>query len=54
MSSPVPAVACDSDERLLTHAVGRGIQASPLSYQVNGVQYVAMVATNTIEVLRLP
>ena len=43
-----------SGERLLTHAVGRGIQASPLSYQVNGVQYVAIVATNTIEVLRLP
>jgi hypothetical protein len=31
----------------------RTIQASPLSYQVNGVQYVAVVATN-IEVLRLP
>ena len=32
----------------------RGIRASPLTYQVNGRQYVAVVATNTVLAFALP
>lgn len=43
-----------SGERLFTHAGESGIHASPLTYQVNGTQYVAIAATNTIHVFGLP
>ena len=41
-------------ERLFTHKAETGIHASPLSYQVNGTQYVAIAATNRVLVFGLP
>ena len=41
-------------ERLFTYSGESGIHASPLSYQVNGTQYVAIAATNKILVFGLP
>ena len=41
-------------ERLFTYSDESGIHASPLSYQVNGTQYVAIAATNKILVFGLP
>jgi glucose dehydrogenase len=41
-------------ERLFTHTAERGIHASPLAYEVNGTQYVAIAATNEILVFALP
>ena len=32
----------------------RTIRASPLTYEVNGKQYVSVVATNTVITLALP
>ncbi len=44
----------ETGERLFTHTAERSIQASPLSYQVNGTQYVAIAATTEILVFALP
>ena len=44
----------NSGERLFTYAGERPIHASPLTYQVNGTQYVAITATNEILVFALP
>ena len=41
-------------ERLFTYTAERGIHASPLTYQINGTQYVAIAATNQILVFGLP
>ena len=35
-------------EQLFTHAAARPIQSSPLTYEVNGTQFVAVVATDTV------
>jgi glucose dehydrogenase len=35
-------------ERLFTHTAARPIQSSPLTYEVNGTQFVAVVATDTV------
>ena len=35
-------------ERLFTYTAARPIQSSPLTYEVNGTQFVAVVATNTV------
>lgn len=43
-----------SGERLFTHTAERGVHASPLTYQVNGEQYVVIVATDTILAFGLP
>lgn len=44
----------ETGERLFTHAAELGIHASPLSYEVNGTQYVAIAATNEVLVFGLP
>ena len=47
-------------EQLVTHWEGdygrrnRPIRASPLTYQVNGTQYISVVATNTVLTFGLP
>ena len=35
-------------EQLFTHAAARPIQSSPLTYEVNGTQFVAVIATDTV------
>jgi PQQ-dependent dehydrogenase (methanol/ethanol family) len=37
-----------SGRRLFRHTAERGIRASPITYRVNGKQYVAVVATNAV------
>jgi alcohol dehydrogenase (cytochrome c) len=39
---------------LFTYDDANGIRASPITYRVNGKQYVAVVATTRIVVLALP
>ena len=41
-------------EQLFTYEAPRAIRASPLTYQVNGTQYVSVVATNTVLTFALP
>jgi PQQ-dependent dehydrogenase (methanol/ethanol family) len=48
------AIDARSGKQLLKHTVKRGIRASPITYQVNGKQYVSVVATNTVVTLALP
>lgn len=43
-----------SGKQLFKYTAKRGIRASPLTYQVNGRQYVSAVATNTVVTLGLP
>ncbi len=43
-----------SGERLFLFKAPRPIRASPLTYQVNGKQYVSVVATNTVLTFGLP
>ncbi len=44
----------ETGERLFTYKSDTGIHASPLTYQVNGEQYVAIAAINTVLVFGLP
>jgi len=37
-----------SGEQLFKHAARRPIKSSPLTYEVNGTQFVAVIATNTV------
>ena len=41
-------------EQLFKHAAPRPIRSSPMTYQVNGRQYVTVVATNTVLTFALP
>ena len=41
-------------EQLFRHQAPRPIRSSPMSYQVNGKQYVTVIATNTILTFALP
>jgi PQQ-dependent dehydrogenase (methanol/ethanol family) len=41
-------------KQLFKHTARRGIRASPITYAVNGKQYVSFMATNTIVTLALP
>ena len=41
-------------KQLFTYTAPLGIRASPLTYQVNGRQYVSVVASNTILTFGLP
>jgi glucose dehydrogenase len=43
-----------SGERLFTYTAKRPIRSNPITYRVNGRQYVAIVATNTILAFGLP
>ena len=48
------ALDAETGEELFRFAAPRPIRASPLTYQVNGTQYVTVVATNTVVTLALP
>ncbi len=41
-------------EQLFQHQAPRTIRSSPLTYELNGTQYVAVIATNTILAFALP
>jgi glucose dehydrogenase len=41
-------------EQLFQYQAPRTIRSSPLTYEVNGTQYVAVVATNTVMAFALP
>ena len=43
-----------SGDQLFLYAANRPIRASPLTYQVNGMQYISVVATNTVLTFGLP
>ena len=44
----------ETGERLFTHTAALAIHSSPLAYQVNGTQYVAITAINEVLVFGLP
>ena len=48
------ALDAESGESLFRYQTPRSIRASPLSYAVNGKQYVSVVSTNTVVTLTLP
>jgi glucose dehydrogenase len=48
------ALSAETGEQLYRYAAPRPIRASPMTYQVNGKQYVTVVATNTVITLALP
>ena len=48
------ALDAETGEELFRFDAPRPIRASPLSYQVNGTQYVTVVATTTVVTLALP
>ena len=41
-------------EQLFHYDAGRTIRSSPLTYEVNGTQYVAVIASNTVLAFALP
>ena len=41
-------------EQLFRHQAQRAIRSSPMTYQVNGKQYVTVIATNTVLTFALP
>ena len=43
-----------SGRELFKFTAKTGIRASPMTYQVNGKQYVSVVATNTVLTFGLP
>ena len=43
-----------SGDQLFLYTANRPIRASPLTYQVNGTQYISVVATNTLLTFGLP
>ena len=48
------ALDADSGQPLFRHQTSRTIRASPMTYAVNGKQYVSVVSTNTVVTLALP
>ena len=48
------ALDARSGKQLLKVAGLRGVRASPLTYRVNGKQYVAVVASSTVLTFGLP
>ena len=48
------ALDAENGETLFRFEAPRRVRASPLTYQVNGKQYVSVVATNTVISLALP
>jgi quinoprotein glucose dehydrogenase len=48
------ALHAETGEELFRYDAPRPIRASPMTYQVNGKQYVTVVATNTVVTLALP
>jgi PQQ-dependent dehydrogenase (methanol/ethanol family) len=48
------ALDARNGKTLFTHAAKAGIRASPLTYRLNGSQYVTVVATNSVLTFALP
>jgi outer membrane protein assembly factor BamB len=48
------ALDAESGESLFSYQTPRTIRASPLTYAVDGQQYVSVVSTNTVVTLTLP
>ncbi len=48
------AFHAETGEQIFHYDAGRTIRSSPLTYEVNGTQYVAVVASNTILAFALP
>ena len=48
------ALDAETGERLFQHRAPRPVQSSPMTYEVNGTQYVTVTATNTILTFALP
>ena len=48
------AFHAETGEQVFHHDAGRTIRSSPLTYEVNGTQYVAVIATNTVLAFALP
>ena len=48
------ALDAESGEVLFRHQMPRRVRASPLTYSVDGKQYISVVATNTVVTLALP
>jgi glucose dehydrogenase len=48
------ALHAENGETLFRYEAPRTIRASPLTYEVDGKQYVTVVATNTVITLALP
>ncbi len=44
----------ETGEQLFQYDAGRTIRSSPLTYEVNGTQYVAVIASNTVLAFALP
>jgi glucose dehydrogenase len=48
------ALDARSGKLLFKYTAKRGIRASPLTYRVNGKQYVSVIASNSVITLGLP
>ncbi len=48
------AIDARSGKQLFKHTIANGIKGSPLTYQVNGKQYVSVIATSTVVTFALP
>ena len=48
------ALDARTGDELFEYEAPRPIRSSPMTYQVNGKQYVTVVATNTVITLALP
>lgn len=48
------AFDAETGQRLFHYAADRGIRGSPSTYEINGTQYVAVVAANTVLAFALP
>ncbi len=48
------ALSAETGEQLFHHQAPRTVQSSPMTYEVNGTQYVTVNATNTILTFALP
>ena len=48
------AFHAQTGEQLFHYDAGRTLRSSPLTYEVNGTQYVAVIATNTVLAFALP
>ena len=48
------ALDASTGEELFRYAAPRPVRASPMSYEINGKQFVTVVATNTVLTLALP
>jgi alcohol dehydrogenase (cytochrome c) len=48
------AFHAETGEQVFHYDAGRTIRSSPMTYEVNGTQYVAVIASNTVLAFALP